>query len=165
VLRKLKSILGIDNAVLIMSPIDGEVIPVTETNDPIFSEEMLGKGVAIKPSSGCVLSPVNGTIDRMFETFHAVSLVSSDGVQLLIHIGMDTVNLKGEHFTSHVKTGDTVKTGDLLIEFDKDKIEQEGYDLTTPVVICNPDDYEIQANPYRNVSAGEKLIALQKTGA
>jgi len=160
---KIKSILGMGNAIVIMSPMDGVVIPVTDVKDPIFHEEMLGKGVAIIPSGGCVVSPVNGTVDRMFETFHAISLVSEDRAEVLIHIGMDTVKLKGQHFTAMVKTGDAVKTGDMLIKFDREALIQKGYDLTTPVIVCNFDEYKkirIQSN--QDVKAGESLITLER---
>jgi len=159
---KLKSVLGIKNKILeIMSPMDGAVIPVTESKDPTFCEEMLGKGVAIIPTGNRVSSPIDGKVDLMFDTLHAVSLVSEDGIEILIHIGMDTVKLKGKHYTAKVKSGNAVKIGDTLIEFDREAIANEGYDLTTPVVICNPDKYKIKSNTHQNINTGEPLIILE----
>lgn len=147
----------------ILSPLSGEVIPVTEVNDPTFSQEMLGRGVAIKPSAGLVASPINGEVSTVFDTLHAIGLTSSDGVEMLIHIGMDTVKLKGEHFSAVVKTGDAVKIGDELIHFDMEALKDKGIDLTTPVIICNPDDYkEIKMQTHKQVSAGENIMTLTK---
>ncbi|MCC3867400.1 PTS sugar transporter subunit IIA [Terrisporobacter mayombei] len=130
-----------DKSILVVAPIKGEVVTIDKVNDPTFAQEMLGKGVAIKPAEGNVVSPVNGEITVLFETKHAVSIKSDDGVEILIHIGLDTVNLKGEHFESYVKVGDKVKTGDLLIKFNEEKIKEAGYDTTTPMIICNTFEY------------------------
>jgi len=126
---------------LIYAPVVGQAVPIAEVSDPTFGEEILGKGVAIKPSEGKVFAPCDATVDVMFDTGHAVSLVSDSGAEILIHVGLDTVNLKGEHFTIHAKAGAKVKKGELLIEFDKDAIAAAGYDTITPVVICNTPDY------------------------
>jgi PTS system beta-glucosides-specific IIC component len=162
VFGKLKSFLG-SKTEIIVSPMDGAVIPVTEAGDPVFSEEMLGKGVAVKPIGTKVFSPVNGKVDSLFDTLHAVSLVSNEGAQVLIHIGMDTVKLKGKHFTAHVKSGDSVSIGDLLIEFNAEAIKAEGFDLTTPVVICNPEDFKaVKFEPHTGIKAGENLLTLER---
>lgn len=160
---KLKDVFGAGSKTLeIMSPLSGEVVPVTEVRDPTFSQEMLGKGVAIHPTEGRVVSPVNGTVDRIFDTLHAISLISDDDVEVLIHVGMDTVKLKGEFFTALVNNGDTVKIGDPLLAFNMEALERKGFELTTPVVICNIDDYsDIETQPYQNIKAGESLIVLQ----
>jgi len=161
--KKLKNALGIHSKMIeIMLPMAGVVIPVTQAKDPTFSEEMLGKGVAVLPSVGRVFSPIHGKVFQLFDTLHAISLVSEDGVELLIHIGMDTVQLKGKHFTAVVKTGDTIKVGDLLIEFNKDAILAEGFDLTTPVVVCNHSDYTKMDIQYQSTKAGDCLIILEK---
>ena len=89
-----------------------------------------------------MFSPVDGTVTMVFDTKHAVSFTSEKGAEVLVHVGLDTVNLKGEHYTAHVKDGDTVKKGDLILEFDMEKIKEAGYDLITPIVICNTDDYQ-----------------------
>ena len=123
------------------APVAGEAVASSEVNDPTFAEEMLGKGMAIKPSAGRVGAPCDATVDMMFETGHAVSLTTEGGVEMLIHVGIDTVNLQGKHYTVHCKAGDKVKKGQLLIEFDRDAIAGEGYDTITPVVVCNSDDF------------------------
>ncbi|PWC10797.1 PTS beta-glucoside transporter subunit IIABC [Brenneria corticis] len=123
------------------SPISGEILPLEQVNDQTFASGLMGKGIAIKPLSGRVVSPVNGTVASLFKTNHAIGLQSDDGAEVLIHVGIDTVKLNGRHFTPHVKTGDTVRQGDLLVEFDYQAIEAAGYDTTTPVIITNSDDY------------------------
>ncbi|MGN0383410.1 MAG: glucose PTS transporter subunit IIA [Eubacterium sp.] len=126
---------------LIYSPLSGSIIPLIEVNDPAFAGEMLGKGVAIKPVTGNIVAPVRGQVTTLFDTHHAIGITSENGAEILIHIGIDTVNLNGEFFTPHVESGDTVETGDLLIEFDIEKITNAGYDITTPVIITNSDNY------------------------
>lgn len=138
---KLKRKRSKDSEIAILAPIAGDVIPITHVSDPTFSEKILGEGLAIKPAGGRAVSPIEGTVTQMFDTGHAVSLTSDDGVEVLIHIGLDTVRLKGKHFTIHAHDGDRVKPGDLLIEFDVKAIAEEGYDTVTPVVICNSGDY------------------------
>ncbi|EHD21096.1 MULTISPECIES: PTS beta-glucoside transporter subunit IIABC [Brenneria] len=123
------------------SPIAGESLPLEQVGDQTFASGLLGKGIAIKPQSGRVVSPVNGTVASLFKTNHAIGLESDEGTEILIHVGIDTVKLNGQHFTAHVKTGDAVKQGDLLVEFDYQAIEAAGYDITTPVIITNSDDY------------------------
>ena len=128
---------GDKNSIAVLAPLQGQLKPITEVNDSTFSEEILGSGVAIVPGSNRVVSPVSGSVTQMFHTGHAVSLLSDDGVEVLVHIGLDTIRLKGRHFTTHVKDGDRVQAGDLLIEFDREAIAAEGFDVTSPVVICN----------------------------
>ncbi|MEE3650330.1 MULTISPECIES: PTS beta-glucoside transporter subunit IIABC [unclassified Brenneria] len=123
------------------SPIRGETLPLEQVNDQTFASGLMGKGIAIKPQVGRVVSPIDGVIASLFKTNHAIGLASDDGAEVLIHVGIDTVKLNGQYFTAHVKTGDTVKQGDLLVEFDYQAIEAAGYDTTTPVIITNSDDY------------------------
>ncbi len=130
-----------DKKIMIASPIEGEAFPLSQVNDPVFRDKIVGDGVAILPGKGRVVAPADGTVAMLFETKHAVSIRTEQGVELLIHIGLDTVNLKGEYFTAHVRTGDTVKAGDLLVEFDMAGIREAGYELMTPVVICNMTDF------------------------
>ena len=111
-------------------------------NDGVFSEGLLGKGISIEPTVGRAVSPVNGVVSTVFDTKHAIGLTSDDGVETLIHIGIDTVKLNGEHFNAHVKPGDKVKVGDLLVEFDIEKIKEAGYPTITPIIITNTDSYE-----------------------
>ena len=124
----------------IKSPMNGTVIPLSEVPDAVFSSEMLGKGFGVEPSEGKAYAPVDGEVTTVFDTKHAIGLMSKHGVELLIHIGMDTVKLNGKGFDVKVKTGDQVKAGDLLAEFDMDFIKGEGYPVTTAVVVTNTDD-------------------------
>ena len=126
----------------IKSPMNGTVIPLSEVPDAVFSSEMLGKGFGVEPSEGKAYAPVDGEVTTVFDTKHAIGLMSKHGVELLIHIGMDTVKLNGRGFDVKVKAGDQVKAGDLLAEFDMDLIKSEGYPVTTAVVITNTDDCE-----------------------
>ena len=126
----------------IKSPMNGTVIPLSEVPDAVFSSEMLGKGFGVEPSEGKAYAPVDGEVTTVFDTKHAIGLLSKHGVELLIHIGMDTVKLNGKGFDVKVKTGDQVKAGDLLAEFDIDLIKGEGYPVTTAVVVTNTDDCE-----------------------
>ena len=126
----------------IKSPMNGTVIPLSEVPDAVFSSEMLGKGFGVEPSEGKAYAPVDGEVTTVFDTKHAIGLMSKHGVELLIHIGMDTVKLNGKGFDVKVKTGDQVKAGDLLAEFDMDLIKGEGYPVTTAVVVTNTDECE-----------------------
>lgn len=149
------------NKITIASPLKGEVVPLTEVKDETFASEMMGKGIAINPTEGKVVSPINGTVQMIFKTKHAIGLKSEDGAEILIHIGMDTVQLDGKHFTAHVKDGDKVKVGDTLVEFDMDAIKKEGYELVTPVIITNTMDYlEIVPKEIKSVNAGEDIITI-----
>ena len=131
--------------ITVLNPLAGEIVSLNQVKDATFSQEILGKGVAVVPAEGVVYAPFDGKVDMMFETGHAVGLTSDKGVELLIHVGIDTVNLKGQYFHPMKKTGDEVKKGDVLLTFEKEKIEQE-YDLMTPVIISN-------ANRYREIKA------------
>ena len=160
---KLKEMLEGDKGEKIYAPLKGRVIPVTEVNDPTFAEEMLGKGVAIKPEGNRIVSPVDGSVAMMFETGHAVSLLSGGGAEVLIHVGLDTVKLKGQHFTVKAKTGDKVKKGDVLIEFDSAAIAAAGYDTVTPIVITNTEDFK-SVEPRTGFEANEldEILTLHK---
>ena len=148
---------------VIGAPIKGEAVPSAEVNDPTFAEEMLGKGMAIKPAEGKVYAPFDGEVALVFDTKHAVSLVSTKGTEILIHVGLDTVMLKGEHYTTHVETGAAVKKGDLLLEFDMEAIKAAGYEVITPVVICNADDYkDVIRTTGKQVEPGDTVMELDK---
>ena len=149
------------SSIVIASPIDGSVMAVSKLSDPVFNEDILGRGIAIIPSSGSIFAPADATISLMFDTGHAVSLVTDMGVELLIHIGIDTVKLNGRHFAIHTKSEAQVKLGDLLVEFDAEGILNEGFDVATPVVICNPDSFkEINFAAEGPIKAGEPLITI-----
>lgn len=147
----------------IASPLKGRAVSIKEVNDPTFSEEILGKGVAICPAEGKVYAPCDATVDMMFETGHAVSLVADFGAEILIHVGLDTVNLKGKHYTIHANAGEKVTKGQLLIEFDKDAIIADGYDVITPIIICNSGDFStFYAHVGKDVIPGDVVIELAK---
>ena len=148
--------------IMIAAPLSGEVVPLPSVNDPTFAEEILGKGVAIQPAAGVVVSPVNGTIASIFDTGHAVGLVSDDGAEVLIHVGLDTVNLKGKHFTVKKASGDKVRIGDVILEFDKEAIQSEGYEVITPVIISNHFNYSsVESAASGNVTVGDPLLKLK----
>ena len=123
------------------APIAGKAVPVTQVPDPTFAEGLLGNGIAIEPTDGKVYAPCDATVDMMFTTGHAVSLVADCGAEILIHIGLETVSLEGKPFTIHVANGDKVKKGQLMIEVDLEAIKALGLPTITPMLICNTDDY------------------------
>lgn len=146
----------------IVSPIKGSIVSLSEVKDEVFSSEALGKGIAILPDEGKVYSPVDGKVSVVFPTKHAIGLNSNDGAELLIHIGMDTVQLEGKGFTSHVEQDQEVKKGQLLMEFDVDGITSQGYDVTTPVVVTNSKDYNgVTIENDGQVNVGDNLINLK----
>ena len=125
----------------VYAPLAGEAVAISEVPDPTFSSGAMGNGIAIKPTDGKVCSPVNGTVDMMFDTGHAVSLVSDNGIEILIHVGLETVGLEGKPFQIKVQNGQKVKKGDILMIADLAAIEAAGLPTITPVLICNTDDY------------------------
>ncbi|WP_366295932.1 beta-glucoside-specific PTS transporter subunit IIABC [Paenibacillus sp. AN1007] len=131
----------LQSRLVVFAPIEGEAIPLKDVKDEAFSQEAMGKGMAIKPAKGQVVAPFDGTVQTVFRTKHSIGLKSVEGIELLIHIGIDTVKLKGQHFNVVVQEGDIVKHGQLLIEFDMDAVEKAGYDTTTPVIVTNSGDY------------------------
>lgn len=136
----------------IYAPMAGQAVAISEVPDPTFSSGMMGNGIAIQPTDGKVCSLVNGTVDMMFDTGHAVSLVSDAGAEILIHVGLETVGLNGAPFTIKVKSGDKVKKGQVLMIADLDAIKAAGLPTITPVLICNTDDYTTF-----NVSVGKAV--------
>ena len=147
----------------IYAPMAGEAVEISEVPDPTFSSGMLGNGIAIKPTDGKVYSPVNGTVDTMFETGHAVSLVSDNGIEILIHVGLETVSLNGAPFQVKCKNGQKVKKGDLLFVADLDAIAAAGLPTITPVLVCNSDDYTtFNTTTGKTVAQGEEVILLGK---
>ena len=146
----------------VLSPLNGKVIPLKEVHDEVFSSEMMGKGCAILPSEGKIYAPFNGKVVGLLDSHHAVGMESEDGVEILIHVGMDTVKLNGEGFTIHVEEGQQVEAGQLLLEFDMDKIQAAGYEVTTPVIVTNSDEFsEIVTVTNKEVSHGEKLLKVK----
>lgn len=152
-----------DSSIRIGAPAVGELVSIKEVSDPTFSEEVLGKGAAIVPADGKFYAPVDGTVSTVFPTGHAAAITSREGVEILIHIGLDTVKLEGKHFTIHAVEGQEIKRGDLLLEADLDQIKAEGYDIITPVIICNSDEFsEVQMMEPREVIQGDDILKLQK---
>jgi len=146
----------------ILSPIEGDAIPVSQVNDPAFQNELLGKGVAIRPLHGRVVAPFEGTVTQVFDTGHAIRMVSCDNIEILIHIGLETINLKGRNFSVCVREGDKIKPGDVLMLFDYDKITAEGFDIVSPVVVCNSGDYQLVEPLLGAVEELEPIIRLHK---
>lgn len=145
----------------ICSPMTGEIVPLIHVADTTFASGLLGKGIAILPSVGEVRSPVAGRIASLFATLHAIGIESDDGVEILIHVGIDTVKLDGKFFSAHVNVGDKVNTGDRLISFDIPAIREAGFDLTTPVLISNSDDFtDVLPHGTAQISAGEPLLSI-----
>ena len=145
------------------APVAGNAVPVSQVPDPTFAEELLGKGIAIEPTDGKILAPCDATVDMMFETGHAISLVADFGAEILIHVGLETVSLKGEHFTIHCANGDKVKKGQLLIEFDLDAIKAAGFNTITPMLVCNSADYAtFKTNVNKAVTNDDVVIELAK---
>lgn len=136
-----KDNIQLNKKVIIQSPMTGTVLPLSQVSDEAFASEAMGKGIAIIPEEGKVFSPVDGTIAMVFGTKHAIGLVSKTGVEVLIHVGIDTVKLNGQHFNAYVESGQVVKKGDLLLEFDMDAIKEAGFSLETPVIITNTQQY------------------------
>ncbi|MCD8222350.1 MAG: PTS glucose transporter subunit IIA [Clostridiales bacterium] len=152
-----------ENEELIGAPIQGKAVPSSAVNDPVFSKEMLGKGMAIQPTDGRVYSPVHGQVTVMVDSMHALSIRSDEGIELLIHIGLDTVNLQGKYFTRHVSEGDRVDRGQLLLEFDLASLTNEGYDMVCPVIICNSKDYQNVIRFTGNkVKIGDPIFKIEK---
>ncbi|KGM97022.1 PTS glucose transporter subunit IIA [Clostridium novyi A str. 4552] len=145
----------------IINPLKGEIIEITKVPDEVFSSKALGDGFAINPSGNQVVAPIDGEIAVLFPTKHAVAIKGDNGLEILVHIGIDTVNLNGEGFTSHVSQGDKVKQGDLLVEFDKYTVESKAKSLITPVVITNMDVIESIDIYYGNREKGDKVATLK----
>ena len=145
---------------VICSPINGNVLPLSEAKDDAFAQGLLGNGVAIDPADGKVVSPVDGTVMTLFPTKHAIGLVSDNGAEILIHLGMDTVKLDGKYFEAHVKQGDKVKKGDVLVTCDVEAIKAEGYSMITPVIVTNTADYlDVVEMASGTVKAGDDIIS------
>ena len=143
------------------SPLNGKIVPLEEVEDEAFSSKVLGDGAAIEPSEGKLYAPCDGKVDMVFDTKHAVNIVSETGCEIILHVGIDTVKLGGEFFEAHVSDGQEIHKGDLLISFDIEGIRNAGYKVTTPFVICNTDDYNsVEAVASGNISVGEKMIKI-----
>ena len=149
----------------VVSPLAGQVKPLSQATDPVFSSGVMGQGVVIEPSQGELVSPVNGTVTVLFPTKHAVGIVSEEGVELLMHIGMDTVSLDGKGFEAHVAQGDKVVVGQQLISFDTNVIKEAGLITETPVIITNQDDFQadVEGDLPRDIKRGDVLMIAHRT--
>ena len=144
----------------ICCPVKGNVIDITDTNDPVFSELSMGDGIGIIPEDNLILSPVSGEVCMVFPTSHAFGLRMENGIEILIHIGIDTVNLNGEGFKSYVKQGDKIKMGDKLVHIDLDLIKKEGYDPTIMLILTKALDKKIYKN-YGEHQSNDVIIELK----
>lgn len=149
----------------VVSPLAGQVKPLSQATDPVFSSGVMGQGVVIEPSQGELISPVNGTVTVLFPTKHAVGIVSEEGVEMLMHIGMDTVSLDGQGFEAHVVQGDKVVVGQQLISFDMDVIKEAGLVTETPVIVTNQDDFQadVEGDLPRDIKRGDVLMIAHRT--
>ena len=149
----------------VVSPLAGQVKPLSQATDPVFSSGVMGQGVVIEPSQGELVSPVNGTVTVLFPTKHAVGIVSEEGVEMLMHIGMDTVSLDGKGFEAHVEQGDKVVVGQQLISFDMDVIKEAGLVAETPVIVTNQDDFQadVEGDLPRDIKRGDVLMIAHRT--
>lgn len=150
------------NTITLSAHMNGRFVPLENVQDEAFSSKVLGEGAAIEPEEGKLYSPCDGKVEMVFDTGHAVSLVSENGCEILLHIGIDTVKLNGRFFKTHVSDGQEIHKGDLLISFELDEIRKAGYQTTTPMIICNTDDYEtVEIVSAEHVTAGNKIIEIK----
>lgn len=158
---KPQSVEALNKKIEISSPLTGEAVALSNVNDATFANEIMGKGIALIPSEGKVTSPFNGRVLTAFITGHAIGLIDENGVELLIHVGIDTVRLDGKYFNMKVKDGDLVKKGDVLLEFDAEAIKAEGYDLITPVIVTNSKEFvNIKGLEKLNVTQDDMIIEI-----
>lgn len=145
----------------LFSPLKGELIKLENVEDETFASGIMGKGVAIKPSEGKLYAPCDGIVSAVFKTGHAIGITTEDDIEVLIHIGIDTVSLEGKYFHSSLERGQRIKQGDLLVEFDLEKIKEAGYDTTTMIIITNSNDY-LDVVPVNKVSINKSddLLAI-----
>ncbi|MCI4128354.1 beta-glucoside-specific PTS transporter subunit IIABC [Bacillus haynesii] len=146
------------------SPVIGQMISLSDVEDDIFSSKVMGEGIAIIPSKGELYAPVDGEVSLLFETNHALGMKTANGVEVLFHIGIDTVQLEGKFFKPLVQAGDKVKAGDLLIQFDLEKIKEAGYDPVTLAVITNTDQYDIKVTQLKEVNRQDTLMVVTQIG-
>ncbi len=144
----------------ISAPVSGRILTLAEVDDPTFSEHILGDGFAIVPEDGVIKAPADAVIESVAQTSHAVSMRTDGGVELLIHVGIDTVELDGKYFRVPVSVGDHVKTGDVLIEADLDSVKQAGYDTVTPVIVTNMDEVASVSAAADTAEAGKPFLIL-----
>lgn len=142
---------------------DGKIIPLEKVNDPVFANKMMGDGIAIHVQSDTIVSPVDGTVTLIAETLHAFGFTTKEGVEIMVHVGLETVNLQGEGFTALVKAGDVVKKGTPILRLDLDFMKEKNISLVTPTIVLNHQDYPIvNFSTDANILAGEDLLQIKK---
>ncbi len=147
----------------LFAPLRGKLVPIEEIGDEVFAKKVLGDGIAIEPTEGKLYAPCDGEVATVYGTQHAINFISDNGAELLLHVGIDTVHLKGKHFKPHVTEGQKVKKGDLLLSFDMTKIKEAGFRLITPMIVCNSEDYQnIRAEKKSPVHVGNRVLVLTK---
>lgn len=165
---KIKHLFGMKQAEgkkeVLYAPLTGRVIPLSEVKDETFAYGILGDGVAIQPMDNVLTAPTSATVTQVFDSAHAVTLLTDDGAELLLHIGIDTVELGGKHFDCSLREGMRVERGDVLIRFDGAAIEGDGYELTTPLVVCNSDEFDISVATHEEVDRSHPLMELRRKG-
>lgn len=154
-----------DGVIDITSPVEGECIELSEVKDDVFASKAMGEGIAVLPTKGVITAPTDCEVASLFPTLHAIGLKLDNGAEMLIHVGINTVELNGKYFTKHVNQGDLVKKGDKLISFDIDKIKKAGYDVTTPVIVNNTFDFgQVVSCKSSYVSINDNIISLVLAG-
>ncbi len=159
---EIKRIMIQDNKIAVASPVKGEIVPIRDVKDPVFSQETVGRGIAIMPDNGRFYAPADGTLAALYPTGHAFCIATDDGAELLIHIGLDTVKLNGKYFSIIAAQGQRVKKGDPIVEVDIDGIKSAGYEVITPVIVANPDLFSDIEKKSGHVEAGDTVLNLEK---
>ena len=151
------------NCICVKAFLDGEAIPMNKVDDPTFAQEILGPGIAIEPTNGHLVAPVAGEITLVAPTDHAVSITTEEGAEILMHIGIDTVELQGKHFNPVTEVGAKVNVGDALIDFDLKAIKDAGYKTTVPLILCNKDSFSgVKALANGSVQTGDEILKINK---
>ena len=156
-----KSKEGKEDEKVVFSPLAGEVVPLESVSDPVFAEKTMGDGVAIIPSEGKLYAPISGVVQALFPTGHAIAITGDNGISVMLHIGIDTVEMEGKGFTAHVSQEDRVEKGQLLITFDIDTIKAEGYETTTMIVLPEGEDLgNLNKTELKEIAQQKKLLWL-----
>ncbi len=153
------------HTVELASPLTGRVVALSDVQDEVFSQKILGDGVAVCPTVGKLCAPDDGQVVQVFESKHAITMMTAGGAELLLHVGIDTVSLKGKYFDVKVSAGETVRKGDVLVSFDIEGIRASGYDVTTPMIVSNSDDFEQSVVQNGEVAIGEPILRLTRRRA
>ena len=164
-IKRLFPLSGRNREEILHAPLEGRVIPIDQTPDETFATRILGDGVAIVPLGGTLFCPADGRVDQAFDTAHALTLVTDGGAELLLHVGIDTVELRGRHFELLVRAGDRVRAGDALIRFDRSAIMAADYHVVTPMVVGNSEEYDLEVLATGDVKVGAPLVKLRRKEA